>query len=226
MKLTVLTTLLIVSATHSALADDPKVRVRVSEEVLHIGERAKVKVKTSSDGHLLVLRMDTEGRVRVLFPVDPTDSDQIRAGKELELRGRGGRESFVATEKAGSGVILAARTDTPFMLDGFVTGERWSSDAFIPESVPRDAEATLLSMVDRMTGGHFDYDVVSYSVSAALPRVAYGSANPYSRFGWAYDPWYSSLYDPYFFYPTSFLNSYRYYAYYPTYRRVYRGHRR
>ena len=229
--------LLLLAATHTASAGnpngnsngnangDPKVRVRLSEDALLTGENAKVKVKTAADGHLIVLRMDSEGRVKVLFPVDPTDQDRIRGGKELEVRGRGDRDAFTASERAGSGLILAARTDQPFNVNAFVFGDRWNVSAFAPDSVGRDPESVLLSIVDRMTGGHFDYDVAAYHVGAPLPKNAYGPSR-YARYGSWNDPWYSPYGINYPYYRSGLSFGLGYGAYFPIIRPVYHGHGR
>ncbi len=239
---TLTASIMLLAAAHTASAEhangiakgnfngDPKVRVRLSEDALLTGDNAKVKVKTAADGHLIVLRMDSEGRVKVLFPVDPTDQDRVRGGKELEVRGRGDRDAFTVSERAGSGLILAARTDQPFNVAAFVTGDRWNVAAFVPDSGGRDPESALLSIVDRMTGGHFDYDVAAYHVGAPLPKNAYGTSrnapSRYARYGSWYDPWFSpyGMYDPYYRSGLSFGLGYG--GYFPILRPVYRGHGR
>lgn len=221
--------MLLLAATHTASAGspngDPKVRVRLSDDALLIGENAKVKVKTALDGHLIVLRMDSEGHVKVLFPVDPTDPDRIRGGKELEVRGRGDRDAFTASERAGSGLVLAARTDQPFNVNAFISGDRWNVAAFAPDSVGRDSESALLSIVDRMTGGHFDYDVAAYHVGAPLPKNAYGPSR-YGRYGNWNDSWYSPYAFNYPYYRSGLSLGLGYGAYFPIIRPIYRGHGR
>ena len=79
----------------AATADDPPIRVSLnSGGSYYQGDRAKVRVRVAEDGYLLVLRADADGRVRVLFPLDPGDDDFVRGGHDFELRGRGDRETF------------------------------------------------------------------------------------------------------------------------------------
>jgi hypothetical protein len=98
----------LVTAPTASSALSAPIQLRLSDDEYMIGERAKVRVKTDRDGYLVVLRMDGQGRVRVLFPVDPDDSMTIRGGKEYEVRGRGDREAFVVDEPRGTGAVLAA----------------------------------------------------------------------------------------------------------------------
>src|SRR6266576_7118389 len=62
------------------------------------GDRAKVYAKSAHDVNLIVLRSDGAGHVRVLFPLNPQGDQRITGGKKYELKGRGGREAFVADD--------------------------------------------------------------------------------------------------------------------------------
>src|SRR5207302_1344872 len=65
----------------------------------------------------------------------------------------------------------------------------WDYSALGGEAVRADPEAGLTDLVERMqgTGGHFDYDVATYTASPA-PRYV-GLVSPYAWGGW-WDPWY------------------------------------
>jgi len=170
-------------------ASDPPVRVKLSDDRLVMGERAKVYVQTATDGYLLVLRMDTQGNIRVLFPLDPTDNTTIRARHKLEVRGRGDRDAFTVSERKGAGMVLAVRADHPFNLAAFTTSGHWNAAELVPDSATNDPEAAMLGIVDRMTDGHYDFDALSYTVGSRW----YGA--PYARW---YGPWYPGVYG---FYP-------------------------
>lgn len=171
-------------------ADDPPIRLKLSDEVFATGERAKVRVKLAADGYLIVLRADAQGRVRVLFPVEPTDSGFVPGGKELSIRGRGDREGFLVDDRDGAGVVLAARSDAPFDFLAFTRAGHWDYRALAASDSAPDAEAALLDLVDRMAGGDYDFDVLSYAVSDR----AYGRRYP--RWGgpvwpcWGCRPWF------------------------------------
>ena len=49
------------------------------------GSGVQVTVQPGADGYLLVLNADPDGRVRVLFPLDPTDDAFVRGGKKYQL---------------------------------------------------------------------------------------------------------------------------------------------
>ena len=168
-------------------SSDPPIKIWLSDDVLMRGDRARIHVKTTQDGYLLVLRADADGHIRVLFPVDPGDSNFVRGGRKLEIRGRGGREAFTVDEREGSGTVLAARSTTPLKFDEFARGGHWDYRTLSTQAADSDAERALLDIVQRMAGDHFDYDEVSYTVSNQ-PR--------YRRYAGWYNPWYDPFYYP------------------------------
>src|SRR5712692_7642936 len=176
-------------------ADPPApIKVWLSDDVFTRGDRARLHVQTAQDGYLVVLRADADGHIRVLFPDDPGDSNFVRGGRKLEIRGRGGREAFTVDERAGSGgggggTVLAARSSTPLKFDEFTRGGHWDYHSLSTQAADSDAEGALLDIAQRMAGDHFDYDVVSYTVSNQ-PR--------YRRYAGWYNPWVDPFYYPCF----------------------------
>lgn len=158
-------------------------------------DRAKVYARSADNGYLVALRADLSGRVRVLSPVDPDDDQHVSAGKKYELKGRGGREAFVAEDTSGQGIVLAAWSKTPFTFDRYVKNGQWDLDALSGQGPHSgDAEAHLMSIVNDMSpGGHFDYDLAVYTVSAPhYARALYPYPYPYGWAGWwGYDPWWA-----------------------------------
>jgi Domain of unknown function (DUF4384) len=144
---------------------DPPIRVKISDDVFVRGERARVRVKTTHDGYLLVLRADAQGRIRVLYPLEPTADAAFRGGKEIEIRGRGDRAAFTVDDADGSGKILAAISPQPFQFDSFALSGHWDYRALAAADSGDDVEATLLSLVHQMSGGAYDYDLVTYTVT-------------------------------------------------------------
>ena len=178
-------------AAARSVAADPPVKVWFSSDGKYLfGDRAKVYARTAEDSYLVVLRADA-GRVRVLFPIDPSGDQHLRGGKRSELQGRGGREAFVVDDTSGHGTVLAAFSKTPFHVDQFAKDGRWDYSA-LDQGVRDDAEARLLDIVQRMHGDgqHFDYDVATFAV-APQPRYLGWAYAPYPWAGW-WDPWYGS----------------------------------
>jgi hypothetical protein len=230
--------------------DDPPIQIWISNDRQFLpGDRAKVQVRTEYDGYLLVLHVDPEGYLRVLFPLDPDRDNFIRGDKKYEVRGRGDREAFEADD-TGRGTVYAAVSREPFRFEGFVLGDHWDYQAMAPARLSSNPEMELNELVRRVAQGSFDYDLLSYEV---VERVVYASdysSRSYRYHGAYYDPWCYSCgshfsrfsvtfffgggpyrryyYDPYFyayhpFYNPFFYDPY-YYApiYYPRFRYPYR----
>ena len=166
---------------------DPPIRLTLSDDDLVRGDRARVKVRTAEDGYLVVLRADPDGRVRVVYPLDPDADDRWRGGHEREIRGRGDREAFTVSDSEGSGTLVAARSDEPFQFDEFTRNGHWDYRALADTAGGDDAETRLVDLVERMSASHYDYDVVHYTVGARDAGYGHG--------GW-YGAHYSAFYLP------------------------------
>ncbi|MDX2192886.1 MAG: DUF4384 domain-containing protein [Gemmatimonadales bacterium] len=143
------------------------------------GERVRVEVSPGDDGFLLVLHADTDGRIRVLFPLDPDEDPFVRGGRRLVLPGRGDRRTFDALGEAGHGTIVAALARDPSRWTGFLRDGLWDQRQLGgPLARSDDAEAALVDLAQRMLRRRFDYDVARYEVLdrelqlAEAPRTA------------------------------------------------------
>jgi hypothetical protein len=183
---------------------DTPVRVSFNEDGRYIyGDKAKVYVRAAADGYMLVLRSDAHGDIRVLSPLDPGGDQHVQAGKKYEVKGRGGREAFVAEDSAGQGVVLAAWSSTPFDVLRYDLDGHWDTKALGQAAVERtgtgtDPGARLQRVVDAMKPDrHYDYDAATYTTYAPmLARTIFAYPYPYawSAGWWGYDPWWGRPY--------------------------------
>jgi hypothetical protein len=177
-------------AADRTAASDPPIHVWLNSDGDYtFGDRAKVYAKSAGDGYLVVLRADVDGRVRVLFPIDPQDDQRIAGGKKYELKGRGGREAFVAEDTLGQGTVLAAYSKTPFRFEEFEKGGHWNSAALSGsvQDMKADPETQLRDIVQRMQAGgeRFEYDFSTYVVQPPPRYVRSLYPDPYiDGFGW------------------------------------------
>jgi hypothetical protein len=189
---------------------NPPVTVKINHDQFSSGERARVYVEAAQDGYLVVLHADADGRVRVLFPLDPRDDDFIRGGRRFEVRGRGDRDAFQVEGDEGSGTVLAAVSRDPLSFDAFVRNDHWDFRALggPSQTVTDDPLAKLFDIVQRMAGdssGRFDYDQATYVVRSYryASRYGYGYDDPYHfgiglSFGYPYRfGYYNAFYDPF-----------------------------
>jgi len=192
-----------VEATASAVLaqqSDLPVQVWLSKRDVRLGDRVRAYTRVATDGYLLVLHAEPDGRVRVLFPVDPIEDNFIRGGSEFEIRGRGDREAFSIYASSGVGTVYAAFSRDPFRFDEFVRNGHW--DYGLPDTwvVFDDAEADLTDIAATMaSGAYFDYDMTQYGVGEVVAQTSshalhyYGGT--YVNVGAYYpsyyhDPWY------------------------------------
>src|SRR5213596_635112 len=175
------------AAPSTIRADDPPVQVWIDpDHALVRGDRVRVHVRAAEDAYVVVLRVDAEGRVRALFPLDPGDDDFLRGGQRQEALGRSHREAFYIDEREGGGTVLAAAAKSPFKFDEFVRGDHWDYRVLASDQARDDPEAVLLDIVRRMAGDeHFDYDVATYTVMDVAQRP-YG----YRPYGFGYGAFY------------------------------------
>src|SRR5437016_12086443 len=101
------------NAAARVVSDDPPIKVWLNHDNFQRGDKGRVNVRLGDDGYVVVLRADADGRVRVLFPLDPGDHAFVRGGETIEVRGRGDREAFDFDEHGGAGLVDDARPATP-----------------------------------------------------------------------------------------------------------------
>jgi hypothetical protein len=171
----------------AATGDDPPIRLWISNDRRFLpGDGAKVEVETEYDGYLIVFQVDPEGRLRILFPLDPDKDNFVRGEKKYEVRGRGGREAF-EVDATGRGAVYGAVSRDPFRFDGFVLGDHWDYRALAPARLREDPEPELNELVHRMAQGSYDYDFLTYDV---ISRSAHVSNYSSVHRNWGYDdPW-------------------------------------
>src|SRR5207302_9359800 len=105
------------AASARVVSDDPPIKVWLNHDNYYRGDKARVNVRLDDDGYVVVLRADPDGRLRVLFPLDPGDDASVRGGETIEVRGRGGHEAFSIDERGRSSRVPAARSATPRISD-------------------------------------------------------------------------------------------------------------
>lgn len=222
---------------------DPAVRISLNNDGRYErGDQGRVKVRVAQDGYLIVLHADPDGRVSVLYPLDPSDDAFVRGNSWYQLRDRGGqKEVFDVPTDDGRGVILAAVSRAPLHFGRFERNRHWSYDALNARDPRGEEESALVELVNDMVNGAYDYDIATYLVNDR-PDVVYAttyvtpryhnysySSCYYSYFSYDCDPYYYNgsrlsivigsgypyYYRPAYYSPYSY--GYRPVAYYPAY---------
>lgn len=211
----------ITASPPSTDGQDQAVQVRLDKDGdYYPGHDAQVEVRPKYDGFLLVLHVDPEGQLRVLFPLEPFDDAFVEGGKKYQLVNRGGRGSFYVGEADGIGAVFAVHSDFPFHVNPFATDHRWDYQAlWIPPET--DVETALVDLVAKMShDGWFEYDLVEYQVYA---QDSYASSGPrYSIYAEPYPVCCGPTVGVSFFYGSGYYYPYGYpwyfssYGYYPS----------
>lgn len=183
------------------------------EEPYRRGEQARVYFKAETDGYITVLRVDTDGRIRVLFPKEPWEDNFARGGRTFEVLDRNDR-AFSIDDYPGVGYLFAVSSPDPFLYDEFIRGDHWDYRLIADGRVRGDPYVTLTEFASRIAGpGEYDYDIVPYYVEEHYdyPRFVCYDCHSYVSYSY-WNPYHYScsrfrivIYDDYYYYP------YRYY---------------
>jgi hypothetical protein len=205
--------------------DRPRVEIWTNrgEDPFARGDRARVYFRSEQDAFVTVFRVDTDGRVRVLFPQEPWEDAFTRAGREYEIAGPGGRPAFSVDDPPGVGYVFAVVAADAFDYRAIVTGDHWDYRVIADGRVRGDPYVSLTELAQRIVPEGYeewDYDLVPYYVERHYdyPRFvcydchAYASWTYWDPYGWDCLRFRIVIYDDPWYYP------YRYYAYpYPYY---------
>ena len=144
---------------------DVPVHVWLNFHILRRAGPARVFLRASDDGYVVVLRADAAGKVSVLFPLNPGDDNFVRGGQTIEVHSRGDLAAFFVDERGGAGTVLAVWSADTLPFGEFAHGRRWDYRVLARHNVNDDPEAGLLAIVRGMVGSRaFDYDVARYWV--------------------------------------------------------------
>ena len=182
------------------------------------GERVRLFFRLDQDAYVTIFRVDTDGRVRVLFPRDPWEDNFARAGRDLEIDGRQlGSDAFTIDDYPGVGYLFAVASADAFVYDQIESGDHWDYRVIADGRVRGDPYVAMTDLAQRIVPegyADWDYDVVSYNVGQHYdyPRFLCYDCHTYVSYSY-WDPYYTScvrfrmfVYDDPWYYP------YRYYG--------------
>jgi Domain of unknown function (DUF4384) len=162
------------------------------DDPYHRGEGARVYLQLEAPAFVTVLRVDTDGRVRVLFPREPWSDAYVRDDRQtIELPGNLGGRSFIVDDYPGVGYLFAIASPQPFDYDAIARGDYWDYRLVDGGRIQRDPYVVLTDLAERIApDADYDYDVVPYYVEQHYdyPRFLCYDCHAYA----SYDQW-----DPY-----------------------------
>lgn len=197
-------------------SDRPRVNVWLNrDDTYRRGDNARVYFKADRDGYVTVVRIDTDGRMRVLFPIDPWEDNFVRGGKTFEVLGRDRDEAFRIDDYPGVGYIFAISSQDAFNYNDLVRGDHWDYRVIGDGRVRGDPYVAATDFASRIAGeDDYDYDVTEYYVEKRYDYPRFLCYDCHSYAGWSYWDPYSSfcsrfrivIYNDPYYYP------YRYYG--------------
>ncbi len=178
----------------------PYIELWTSGELFRPGDRVHVWFRPAEDAYVMVFRVDTDGRVRVLYPRYPWHDNFVAAGERVEVWDPSDADdfyAFVIDDDPGTGYLFAVASRAPFDFDAFALGDHWDYRHIAYYGrVTGDPYVALTHLVDQMVPdpAHdaYSYDVFPYHVGQRYdyPRflcydchayVPYRSWNPYQH---------------------------------------------
>src|SRR6266550_897112 len=182
------------------------------------GERVRLYFRLDQDAYVTIFRVDTDGRVRVLFPREPWEDNFARGGRDFEVDGNElSREAFTIDDYPGVGYLFAVASANAFVYDGIESGDHWDYRVIADGRVKGDPYVAMTDLAQRIVPegyADWDYDVISYNVGQHYdyPRFLCYDCHSYVSYS-SWDPYYDScvrfrmfVYDDLWYYP------YRYYG--------------
>ncbi len=138
------------------------------------GQAVRVSFRAEQDAYVTILRVDTDGRVRVLFPREPWEENFARGGREYEVRGGSDRDAFYVDDYPGVGYIFAVIAADPFVYDAIETGDHWDYRVIADGRVRGDPYVALTDLAQRIVpNGDVDWDT---GAPTTTPASASGSS--------------------------------------------------
>ena len=137
------------------------------DDPYHSGQGARVHFRADRDAYVTILRVDTDGRVRVLFPREPWEDNFARGGREYEVQGGSDRDAFYVDDYPGVGYVFAVAAADPFVYDRLESNEHWDYRTIADGRVRGDPYVALTDLAQRIVPDGYDdwdYDIVPYYV--------------------------------------------------------------
>jgi len=181
------------------------------------GDGARVYMRADQDAYVTLFRVDTDGRVRVVYPRAPWEDNFVRGGQEFEVESYSSRSAFTVDDDPGVGYLFAVASADPFVYDAIETGDHWDYRVIADGRVRGDPYVALTDLAGRIVPANdsdWDYDMVPYYVERHYdyPRFLCYDCHAYASYAY-WDPYAYScvrfrivVFDDPYYYP------YRYYG--------------
>ncbi len=164
------------------------------DEPYRRGEGARVYIRVDEPSYVTVFRVDTDGRLRVLFPREPWSDTYVREEDQLEVTGSRGGRSFVVDDDPGVGYLFAIAAAEPFDYRDIARGDNWDYRLIDGGRIQGDPYVQLTDLAARIVpDGGYDYDIAPYYVDQRYdyPRFVCYDCHAYASYR-EWDPYRAS----------------------------------
>ena len=189
---------------------------RAESSVVQRGDRLRIYYSTSRDAFVALFHIDTDGRVRLVFPRAPDENHYVRGGRDYQLY-LGRSAHWTVEEDPGIGYFFLVASSRPFDFSGFrhSGAGQGRGSSHEGETVHHDPYLAMDDYVARLVPGWEDadyaLDFTEYHVggSHAHPRFLCYDCHRFRPYS-AWNPYHQSclsfrvvIYEDDFYYPLS-----------------------
>ncbi|MEO7138395.1 MAG: DUF4384 domain-containing protein [Gemmatimonadales bacterium] len=155
------------------------------------GEGARVYFRSDEPSYVTVLKVDTDGRIRALFPLQPWGRARVRGGRTEELSDSRNGRGVIIDDDPGVGYLFAISSPIPFQYEDITRGDYWDFRVIDGGRIQSDPYVALTALAGRIAPrDDYEYDIVPYYVERRYeyPRFVCYDCHSYA----SYQEW-----DPY-----------------------------
>jgi hypothetical protein len=164
------------------------------DEPYRRGEGVRVYLSVDQPSYVTVFRVDTDGRLRVLFPREPWSDTYVHDQDQLEVAGSRVGRSFVVDDDPGVGYLFAIAAAEPFDFRAIARGDYWDYRLIDGGRIQGDPYVRLTDLAARIApDGDYDYDITPYYVDQRYdyPRFVCYDCHAYASYS-EWDPYRAS----------------------------------
>jgi len=183
-------------------------------ELRHRGDRVQLFYRTERDAFVMLFRVDTDGRVRLIFPRAPEDDNYGSAGATYSVAGDDPHGAFQVDDDPGVGYIFGVASVDPFDIREIGYQGHWDLSRISDGRIHGDPRSSMEELVQSLLPpdyDNFDTHIMPYYVERRYdyPRfvcydchtqVPYAYWDPYSA--WCRSYTLTVFNDPYYYYPS------------------------
>ena len=155
------------------------------------GQGVRVYLGVDEPAYVALFRVDTDGRIRMLFPREPWGDTYVRDGREFEVTGRLEGRSFIVDDDPGVGYLFAIASAEPLDFRDITRGDDWDYRLIDGGRVQGDPYVILTDLAARIApDGDYDYDMAPYYVDQRYdyPRFVCYDCHAYASYS-EWDPY-------------------------------------